>query len=319
MSDSEPNFNPANTRLQEVADGLWAWVQTDGSWWINNCGLITDEQGDVLIDTCATDQRTQALLDAVAELRGGLDLGFALNTHAHGDHTYGNSLLPVQTTLIGHQQMREVLADDWVIENPPAVWTPIPDWGAVTKRLPTLTFTKSMALHLSGQTAEIIHPGHPAHTTGDCVAWVPEKRTLFAGDLLFHGLTPLAFTGSVEGARRTLDWIKSFDPEVVVPGHGPVIERGELDSVLGAHDRYYEFIADLGREAIAHGVGPLEIARGADLGEFAEWGDSERVVLNLHRFIADKQGREMDLMASFEDAIAYNGGPMITHVRPDEN
>jgi cyclase len=317
MDDSAPNTHPNSTRLTEVADGLWAWIQEDGSWWINNCGLIGDDGGDVLVDTCATDQRTEALLAAVAEIRGGLDLRFALNTHAHGDHTYGNSMLPAETILIGHDRMRDVLATDTVIDDPPAVWTPVPDWGAIRKRLPTLTFSRGLTLHLAGRTAEIIHPGYAAHTTGDCVVWVPEQRVLFAGDLLFNHLTPLVFTGSLEGARRALDWIDGFGAEVVVPGHGPVISKEKITSVLAEHDRYYRFIAELGERALSEGRGPLEIARATDLGEFADWGDPERVVLNLHRYLADANGEELDLMASFADAVAYNGGPMATHVRPE--
>ena len=58
----------------------------------------------------------------------------------------------------------------------------------------------------------------------------------------------------------------------------------------------------------------LEAARRCDLGEFAGWADSERLVLNLHRAYADAAGTEMDLFAAMIDAVEYNGGPLTTHV-----
>ena len=66
------------------------------------------------------------------------------------------------------------------------------------------------------------------------------------------------------------------------------------------------------------GVTPLEAARRCDLGEFADWADAERLVLNLHRAYADADGREVDLFAAMIDAVKYNGGPLTTHVCAEE-
>ena len=59
-----------------------------------------------------------------------------------------------------------------------------------------------------------------------------ERGVLFTGDLLFHGLSPLVFMGSVDGANRSLDWIASFGAAQVVPGHGPVISAAALPEVI---------------------------------------------------------------------------------------
>jgi cyclase len=96
-------------QLVELAERVWAWVQPDGTWWVNNTGVIGGADGTVLVDTCATERRTRNLLDAVAEATGGAPIRCAVNTHAHGDHTYGNSLLPVETAIIGHERMRDAL------------------------------------------------------------------------------------------------------------------------------------------------------------------------------------------------------------------
>ncbi len=146
------------------------------------------------------------------------------------------------------------------------------------------------------------------------MAWLPEERVLFAGDLLFVGLTPLVFAGSVEGALAALDWIAGFGPDVVVPGHGPLTPAADLPDVLADHERYYRFVLDLAAEGRRQGLAPLELAREADLGGFGDWSDAERIVLNLHRVYADAEGRPMPVVEAMTDAIAWNGGPMTTHV-----
>ena len=203
---------------------------------------------------------------------------------------------------------------DPLIDGCPPAWDPVPDWGAVTRRVPTIVTRTDLTVHTGTRRIDLVHPGHAAHTGGDLVAWLPEERVLFSGDLLFHGLTPLAFAGSVEGALRSLEWIAGFGPDVVVPGHGPLAAAGDLPGVLGDHERYYRFVLDLAAEGRGNGLGPLEVARAADLGEFADWPDAERVVLNLHRAYADAEDRPMDLLAAVVDAMAWNGGPLTTHV-----
>jgi cyclase len=301
-------------RLHEVTPGVFAWVQPDGTWWVNNAGAVTGDEGTVLVDTCATEPRTRRFLEAVAEATGGAPVRKAVNTHQHGDHTYGNSLLPDETVVFGHTAMRDALLVDPLIDGCPPVWEPVPNWGNVTRRTPSVVFSSELTLFTGGRRIELRHPGHTAHTPGDVVAWLPEERVLFTGDLLFHGLTPMLLMGSVEGALKSLDWLAAFEPEHVVPGHGPLADASSLPGVLAAHERYYRFLLDVARQGRQDGLTPLQAAQGADLGEFAPWADAERVVLNLHRAYADAAGTEVDLVSAFLDAMTYHGGPMPTSV-----
>lgn len=302
-------------RLHEIADGVFAWVQPDGSWWINNAGAVAGPNGTLIVDTCATEARTRRFLDAVTAATHLAPVRMAVNTHEHGDHTYGNCLLPAAATLIGHPNMRAGLLADPTIDRCPPLWDPLPDWGNVTKRLPDITTHGArLDVFLGDRRVELHHPGYPAHTTGDLVAWLPGERVLFTGDLIFHGITPLVMAGSVEGALRSLAWIAAFDPEVLVPGHGPLVANDDLAGVLGDHERYYRFLLETAQAGIREGASPLETARQADLGAFDGWADAERIVLNLHRAYVDAGHGTFDIVAAFGDAIAWNGGPLTTHV-----
>ena len=300
--------------LREIVDGVHAWVQPDGTWWVNNAGVITGSGGSVLIDTCATEQRTRRFLDAVDAATDNAPLRWAVNTHQHGDHTYGNSLLPSSTVVIGHEAMRAGLLVDPIIDGCPPFWTPVPDWGNVTRRVPDMTLRSDLTLYTGDRRVDLRHPGYWAHTSGDVVAWLPEERVLFTGDLIFHGLTPLVFMGSVDGALRSLDWLASFGPEHIVPGHGPLLDEDAWPDVLDQHERYYRLLQAAGDAGVRDGLTPLEAARQCGLGEFAAWADSERLVLNLHRVYADRLGRELDMIAALTDAVTWNQGPLETSV-----
>jgi cyclase len=309
---ADPTASPA--RLEEIVDGVHAWVQPDGSWWLNNAGAITGGEGTLVVDTCATEERTRRFLDAIAVATGGEPVRFAVNTHEHGDHTYGNCLLPPEASLIGHENMRAALLVDPVIDGCPPVWDPVPEWGNVTRRVPSVVIRSGLTVFTGTRRVDLLHPGYDAHTTGDLIAWLPDERVLFSGDLVFHGLTPLVSGGSVDGALRALDWLAEFEPDHLVPGHGPIVGATGLATVLGDHERYYRFVLSLAEEGRREGLSPLEAARQADLGEFAGWADGERLVLNLHRAYADAVGGEFDLFGAFTDAITWNGGPLTTHV-----
>lgn len=305
---------PEAATLVEVVEGIHAWVQPDGTWWVNNAGAVEGEDGLLVVDTCATASRTRRFLDVLGSTTHGAPVRWAVNTHQHGDHTYGNSLLPAETVLIGQRAMREALLHDPILDSCPPFWSPLPDWGAVTRRTPSIVLDRELTIHTGGRRVDLRHPGYTAHTPGDVVVWLPEERVLFTGDLLFHGLTPLVFMGSLEGALRALDWLRSFDPVHVVPGHGPLFDSTDLDRVLAEHEHYYRFVLGTARQGLAAGHTPLEAAQGCDLGSFTDWDDAERIVLNLHRAMADLSGTEMDLVAALADAVEWNGGPLSTHV-----
>jgi cyclase len=313
-TDAATVTTPEAAALHQIVDGVFAWVQPDGTWWINNAGAVTGAEGTIVIDTCATEQRTRRFLAAVRAATGDAPLTMAVNTHQHGDHTYGNSLLPASTVLIGHEEMREGLLTDPLIDGCPPVWQPVPDWGRVTRRVPSVVMRSELTLFTGSRRVELRHPGRPAHTTGDVVAWLPEERVLFSGDLIFHGVTPLMFMGSVDGALASLGWLTDLDPEHVVPGHGPVITQAGLPDALADIERYYRLVQQTAQAGRREGMTPLQAARHCDLGEFTAWPDAERLVLNLHRAYADAAGAELDLVQALADAVEYNGGPMASAV-----
>lgn len=291
-------------RVEEVDRGVYAYVQPDGTWWINNCGFVTAPDGVIAIDTCATERRTRAFLAALAGV-SPQPIRTLVNTHHHGDHTHGNWLTH-PATIVGHTRCRELVIESGLSHYEGVFESP--DWGDLELAPPMLTFDDHIDLWAGDTRIELHYIGTPAHTTNDIVAWLPERKILFAGDLVFNGGTPFVVMGSVLGSLEAVERLRRFEPDVIVPGHGPVCDVGVLDGL----ERYYHFVDDLAGEILDAGVGPLEAARQTDLGEFGELTDPERLVGNLHRALFERRGAErgepMDVRAAIGDMIQFNGG-----------
>ncbi|HEX2706029.1 MAG TPA: MBL fold metallo-hydrolase, partial [Candidatus Lustribacter sp.] len=265
-------------RAVEVSDGIYAYVQPDGSWWINNTGFFVGRRGVVTVDACATEARTRAYLKAIRAVTDA-PVTTVLNTHHHGDHTFGNFLFP-GATIVGHDNVRAALLA-WGLPRAAPFWTDV-DWGAVELAPPFLTYSEGVTLHVDDLRCEVRYAGTPAHTTNDSFVWVPERRLLFSGDLLFNGGTPFLVQGSIAGALVALGVLRGLGAETIVPGHGPVCGPEVIERVAS----YLRFVQDTARRGRAAGLSPLEVARESSLGQFAGWLDPERIVGNLHRAYA---------------------------------
>ena len=151
--------------------------------------------------------------------------------------------------------MRAGLLADTIIDGCPPVWTPVPDWGPVTKRVPSIAVDDRLTIYAGRTAIESTIPATPP---------TPRRpRRLAPGAhvrLFTRTRCPALFMGSVSGARRSLEWLASFEPAVIVPGHGPLAAEAAIADVLDAHDRYYRFVESVAADGLATGSA-LEAAR----------------------------------------------------------
>ncbi|MFJ5802523.1 MBL fold metallo-hydrolase [Streptomyces decoyicus] len=288
--------------LRELADGVFVYEQPDGGWCLNNAGVITGGGRCVLVDTVATRARAERLRDEVTRVApGGPDT--VVNTHFHGDHVFGNSLFTPRATVISHEGTRSDMAESGL--GLCHLWPDV-DWGEVTLALPDQTFTERLTLRAGELSVELLHVG-PAHTTDDVAVWVPERKVLFTGDVVWSQVTPYVLMGSLTGSLRALERLRALGPETVVCGHGPVAGP----EVLDATEDYLRWVGRLAEDGLRAGRSPLETARATDLGRFAGLVDAERLVGNLHRAYAEATGlppgARIDVAASFQEMVAYLG------------
>jgi glyoxylase-like metal-dependent hydrolase (beta-lactamase superfamily II) len=126
----------------------------------------------------------------------------------------------------------------------------------------------------------------PAHTRGDVIAYLPDERVVFTGDLLFHGGHPVVWAGPVSNWIAACDRIVALDAVTVVPGHGPVTDNGAVRNL----ESYLEYLTAEARVRYDAGLTPLEAARDISLADYEAWGEAERLVVNVTTLYRDFGG-----------------------------
>ena len=303
---------PADAQLPEpevveVSAGVFAYIQHDGSWCLNNPAFVAAADQVIAIDACATERRTRLFREAIGRL-SEQPVRTLVNTHAHLDHTFGNYLFAEDAVIVGHANCRaEILHDAPELPARARQMFPSVEWGAVEVVAPSLTFEDRLSLYAGELELELIYVS-PAHTNTDVVVWLPERKVVIAGDIVFHRGTPFALMGSVAGWLEALDRVRALGAETIVPGHGPVAGPEVLDDVAD----YLRFVQGSAKAGFEAGAAPLEVARELDLERFGEWTDSERIVGNLHRAYSELRGEPrgaaIDTAAAFGEMLEYNGG-----------
>ena len=303
--------------LVEVADEVHAYLQPDGGWGWSNAGLLVGHGASMLVDTLFDLRLTSEMLDAMSSVTASRPIGTVVNTHANGDHCYGNGLL----VEAGAQVVATEAAALEMGAVPPSALEALlhADLGEPANRyvqeafgafefsgieVPTTdrTFSGELQLDVGGRTVELFEVG-PAHTAGDLVVHLPDARTVFCGDILFIGGTPIIWDGPVANWIGACDTILGFDCDVIVPGHGPLTDDA---GVLAVRD-YLAFVEEECRARRAAGQDAEEVIAEIDLGPYREWGEWERIAANVHavyRELAQEEGEHHEPPRNIFGAMA---------------
>ncbi len=286
--------------LHELGDGLYAYLQPDGGWGWSNAGLVVDGERTLLIDTLFDLRLTEEMLREMrAAVPAAATIDTLLNTHANGDHCFGNQLVG------GARIISSAATAEQMPELPPATMAALiqhaPSMGAlgafflrcfgafdfngIELRLPDETFSGELILHVGGREVRLIEVG-PAHTRGDTLVLLPADRVLYSGDILFHGGHPIAWAGPVSNWIAACDRILAMDLELIVPGHGPLAEKSAVRELKA----YFEYLYEQARRCHAEGMTALEAARSIALDRWARWGEPERLVVNIATIYGELAG-----------------------------
>ncbi len=252
--------------LHEIAEGCHAYLQPDGGWGYSNAGLVVGDGASLLVDTLFDLDLTAAMLSAMAGTTSTAPIGTVVNTHANGDHCYGNQLVADREIIASRA------AADEMHHVPPAMMAQLNaapgDVGelfrsffgafrfdAIELTPPSRTFEGRLELEIGGRAVELIEVG-PAHTNGDTIVVVPDSRTVFTGDILFIGGAPIVWAGPLENWIAACDLMLGLDVETVVPGHGPVTDK---TGVVAVRD-YLTTVLAAARECHANGIDAFDAA-----------------------------------------------------------
>ena len=287
--------------LQPLETDVFACLQPDRGFGWSNSGLVA-RGGGLVVDTFWDLPRTRSMLSLYAGVHPSAPKRL-VNTHHNGDHCWGNQLLE-GAEIFGHRECVAAMAKDIspkAMKQLGNVDAPIPglerfakalsayDFDGITITPPTTVFDDSVALDLDGLRVDLVHVG-PAHTAGDVIVHVPERGIVFGGDVLWNRCTPIGWEGTYAQWYTALDRVIALNPNIVVPGHGP------LTDVEGVRElrRYFEYVERESKSCFERGLSEYEAALQMDLGPFAAWSEPERIIFNIRRAYRELRGEPFD-------------------------
>jgi len=235
---------------------------------------------------------TQEMLDEMAAAnKAAASINTLVVTHGNGDHFYGSELIKdgeIVATKACAEEMTNSPPETMVqfLELAPTLG-PAGNFAlkmfgrfqfkGLQPRPATRTFEGRLDLRVGTREVQLIEVG-PAHTEGDMIVYIPENKTIFAGDILFVGGTPIMWAGPMSNWVKACDLMLDMDVEKIVPGHGPVTDKNGVKAVKG----YLEFIYAEVRKRYDAGMSEQEALADIDLGEYISWGDWERLAVNIN-------------------------------------
>lgn len=303
--------------LQEVAPRTWAWIQPNGDLGESNAGLMVGDGASLLVDTLWDPRLTRRMLDAMAPHVADAPLRHVFNTHADGDHWWGNAELPPGCEVLATAACTRAMRG----ESPPRALVALTrtagllrrapgragavarrateqfspfEFGDVRLRLPDRTVADGEQIDAGGRAVRI-HQAGPAHTADDSFVHVPDAGVVFAADMLFVGVAPIMWHGPVANWIGALSLMLSLDAQVFVPGHGPPCGRAEVELLRD----YWRWLDEAARAQRAAGRSPGEAAkalvRSPEHARWADWIAPERILVSVATMYRNLDGKQAEL------------------------
>jgi cyclase len=293
---------PYTQGLHDLGNTVYAYLQPGGSWGWSNAGIIVDGEASLLVDTLYDLKLTQTMLTAMRHsIPAAAQIDMLVNTHANGDHCYGNQLVENAQIIASKrtaEEMVELPPDAMVtlIQQAPflgaigafaqRIYEPF-DFENITLTPPNQTFEGQLDLRVGNKAVHLLEVG-PAHSRGDTLVYVPADRVIFTGDILFMESHPIVWAGPVSNWIRACETILELDVEIIVPGHGPITTKQGVADLKG----YFEYLLHEVRLRYAAGMSANDAARDIPLDTYANWGDPERIAVNVASIYRELSGEQ---------------------------
>lgn len=260
--------------LVDLGGGVHTFQSGSTEFGLSNAGLVVNNDEALVVDTLYDVRHAQEFVDAIAPLTRSAPVRYVFNTHSDGDHIFGNQLFPDDAQIVATVAAGELMTQDQAdmtaavfdeSAHPDSPLHPLEllarpfDFHPVRVRPADTVFSGSKALHVGALEVEL-HELGPAHTVGDAIAFLPEQKVLFAGDLLTRDIVKIVWSGSVENWIAALDRIQGFGAEVVVAGHGPVLRGGEIGAALDLGRAFWSYLHQQAQGFFDRGVPADEAA-----------------------------------------------------------
>lgn len=222
----DPQVERVNARIHAFLGPLEFPTRQNQGYMVNST-VIEGETGVILIDTGLSDEIGAHLARHVARITSK-PIRYVINTHHHGDHTFGNAAFP-GARIISTEMCRKLLLQDegqWLATLENSVGRKFPNTRAVPATEVYASKTRT-DVTLDGVRMTFWAP-EGAHTDGDLLIWLPEDRVLVGGDVVVQGIIPNFLDARVKLWIDTLEQVRQFPAAAIIPGHGPLMSLEDV-------------------------------------------------------------------------------------------
>jgi glyoxylase-like metal-dependent hydrolase (beta-lactamase superfamily II) len=240
----------------EVGPDLFAYTAEGDP----NTGVIVGDDSCAVFDAQATPAMARQVIEKVRTVTDK-PIKYVILSHYHAVRVLGASAYQAQG-IIASQETHRLIAErgqqDWESEYGrfPRLFRDAQSVPGLT--WPTLAFEREMTLFLGKRQVKLIALG-AGHTSGDIVAWLPDARVMFSGDLIEYHSACYCGDAHLRAWPQTLNAIRDFDPKSVAPGRGDALS--DRQTVLEALAMTRDFVSTL------YSVAEMSAARGRTLKE----------------------------------------------------
>tara|TARA_Y100001970_G_scaffold230333_1_gene285961 strand:+ start:1640 stop:2620 length:981 start_codon:yes stop_codon:yes gene_type:complete len=296
-------IRPYEKGLCDLGNNSYAYLQPDGGWGWSNAGLICDGDESLIIDTLFDENLTNEMLGVMekAEPLAFKNIVALVNSHSNGDHCNGNNCVNTEVIISSESSLEEMQHESPEMMAGLLLQAPNMgklgeyftkcfgsfDFAGVTRKLPNTTFNKETTKKVGDKVVELYEVG-PAHTNGDVIAYVPNDKVVYTGDILFIEGHPILWAGPVSNWIDACKKIIALDVDSVVPGHGPVTDKRGVRAV----QEYLLYIHDEAKIRFDNGMKAEEASKDIDLSAFSSWGDAERIAVNINSLYREFKGEQ---------------------------
>lgn len=246
-------------QLQAIAEGVFVAQPTLESGAACNAGIIDLGDQTIIFDSFLTPQAAAELL-TVAEAISTSPIKLVVNSHYHSDHIGGNQVFSEATNIVATSVTRTLMlehlaqqlttyqekgtqrlvelekqvagarkpAEKQEAQQALAQWRflqqALPTWQV---RLPNMTFDQRLLLYGRDRQVELLTYGG-GHSQSDVILYLPAEKIAFMGDLLSVQCHPSLTDGDPGELPRILDLVNRLQPQILVPGHGPIGSRLDI-------------------------------------------------------------------------------------------
>jgi cyclase len=275
--------------LNKLSEKVYAYLQPDWSWGLSNAGFVIDGGSNLIIDTLFDLKLTRKFLDEIKSNVKGFDgkIKFAVNTHANGDHFFGNSLINEAEIITSENCKKEMM------DMPPSKLSMLMSlsfllgkggrfakqsfnkfyFKKIPLQLPTSLFSKEKKLTIGSTKVELFEFTN-LHTSSDIMAFIPDEKILFASDIAFIDGMPISWGGRIREWIKVLDFINRLDVKIIIPGHGPITDKDGIKKLK----RILQYIYDEACKGFNKNQSILDTALLIDLKEFSNLSEKEKII-----------------------------------------